>query len=44
MKVRLLERFLPGAALGSEVKKMEQTEWFPVVEFDGVEYVVDVMR
>jgi hypothetical protein len=21
---------------------MEQTEWLPVVEFDGVEYVVDV--
>ena len=25
-----------------EVKKMEETEWLPVVEFDGVEYVVDV--
>ena len=22
---------------------MEQTEWLPVVEFDGVEYVVDVV-
>ena len=23
---------------------MEQTEWLPVVEFDGVEYVVDVVE
>jgi len=26
----------------AEVNKMDETEWLPVVEFDGVEYVVDV--